>query len=82
MKRLIAASLLGAPLGALAGCGKARRFVSALAIVVSASGVVALCVGSIALASGQPYAVYGPFLTAGGVMTVVSAFLFPVVWSD
>jgi hypothetical protein len=71
--------LLGALIGILAGAGKARRFVIAMTILITASGVVALLVGATALAMRQPMVVYAPFLLGGGLMTVLCGGLLPTI---
>jgi hypothetical protein len=71
--------LLGALMGGLGSCGKARRFVITLAILLTASGVAALLAGAIALATGQPLPVYSPLLVGGGVLTVVCGVSVPVL---
>ena len=57
--------LLGGLIGTLGGCGIARRFVLTLTATVAGLGVVILIIGVIALALGQPYAVYYPLLLCG-----------------
>jgi hypothetical protein len=71
--------LLGALMGTLGCCGKARRFVITLAILLTASGVAALLVGAIALATGQPFPVYSPLLVGGGLLTVLCGVSVPVL---
>jgi hypothetical protein len=63
--------LLGALIGVLAGLGKARRFVIAITTTLIGAGVVSLVVGLIALALGQPYAVYYTLLLGGIILTGV-----------
>ena len=70
---------LGGLMGTLGGFGKARRFVIALTILMTLSGVAALVAGLVALGGGQPYAVYYPLLLFGGVATVVCGGLLPVI---
>ena len=57
--------LLGGLIGTLAGFGKARRFVFALNACLVGFGAVSLIAGVIALAVGQPYAVYYPLSSVG-----------------
>jgi hypothetical protein len=71
--------LLGGLMGTLGGFGKARRFVTALAILMTLSGVAAFLVGLVALGIGQPYAVYYPLLLGGGIAAVVCGGLLPVI---
>jgi len=71
--------LLGGRLGTLAGFGKARRFVLALAASLAVFGVVCLAGGVIALALGQPYAVYYPLLLGGLILTVTCGGTWPAV---
>ncbi len=71
--------LLGGLIGTLAGFGKARRFVLALAACLAVFGVACLAGGVIALALGQPYAVYYPLLLGGLILTVACGGTWPAV---
>jgi MFS family permease len=73
--------ILGGVSGTLAGIlaprGKARRFVMTLFISMIAVGAVVLGVGIVAVIVGQPYAVWYPLVLLGGIMTIVTASIFP-----
>lgn len=71
--------LLGGLIGTLAGCGKARRFVLALTASLAVFGAVCLGAGVVAVALGQPYAVYYPLLLGGLILTVVCGGTWPAV---
>jgi hypothetical protein len=71
--------LLGGLIGTLAGCGMARRFVLALDACLVGFGVMSLIAGLIALALGQPYAVYYPLLLGGIILTVVCGGIRPAI---
>lgn len=71
--------LLGAVTGILAGTGRARRFVLASFVVALGLGVAMLAVGLVALAGGQPYAVYYPLLLGGGIVTFAFGLALPSV---
>ncbi len=71
--------LLGGLIGTLAGFGKARRFVFALNACLVGFGAVSLIAGVIALAVGQPYAVYYPLLLGGFVLTAVCGGIRPAI---
>lgn len=64
-------------MGTLAGCGKARRFVLTLDACLIGLGVMSLVAGVIALALGQPYAVYYPLLLGGIILTAVCGGIRP-----
>ena len=68
---------LGGLIGTLAGAGKARRLVLALAQAMLAFGVVCLVAAGVALISRQPYAVWYPLALGGGVCTLVMGSLSP-----
>lgn len=70
---------MGGLIGTLAGCGKARRFVLALTASLAVFGAVCLGAGVVALALGQPYAVYYPLLLGGLILTVVCGGTWPAV---
>jgi hypothetical protein len=63
--------LLGGLLGTLGSLGKARRFVLTLTAALAGLGVMSLVVGVIAVALGQPYAVYYPLLLLGVILAAV-----------
>ena len=69
--------MLGALVGVLAGMGRARRLVLGLLKLVIAASAVALLLGGVALAIGQPYAVYYPLLLLGvlGVAVPVGSLI-------
>lgn len=69
--------LMGALIGTLAGMGKARRFVLILSACLIGFGVIILVVGAIALALGQPYAVFYPLLLSGAILTLVFGGIRP-----
>ena len=66
-------------IGILAGFGKARRFVMPLTVLLAAAGVLNLLIGLLALAFGQPYAVYYPLLLFGALPAGLCGGLFPVL---
>jgi hypothetical protein len=68
--------LLGALVGGLAGSGRARRLVLGILKTMIAASAVALLLGGVALAAGQPYAVYYPLLLLGVIGVAVPAGLF------
>jgi len=74
-----AIGLLGAAVGILAGTGRARRFVVATFAVMATTGLALLVWGIVALAGGQPYAVYYPLLLGGGIITLVFGLGMPGV---
>ncbi len=61
----------GGLLGLLLGLGKARTFVLTLAKVLLLLGAVSLAMGLLALALGQPYAVWYPLILLGIIVTAV-----------
>ena len=63
--------LWGSLIGILAGLGKAHRFVIGSLIGGSFLGGVIVVMGLVALAIGQPWAVYYPFLLIGVILTIV-----------
>ncbi len=65
--------ILGAIGGTLVGLGRGRRVVTALLIALIPLGVVMFVTGLIAVALGQPYAVYYPLLFLGGMSAVFGA---------
>jgi len=62
---------IGAAIGTLAGLGKARRLVFLLAGASLILGIASLIAGIVAVAVGQPYAVYYPLLLLGVIVTAV-----------
>lgn len=70
--------LLGALVGVLAGLGMARRLVATLLVCGVLLGAVLLVTGLVALAIGQPYAVYYPLLLGGGLCGVLGTVGFAV----
>ena len=70
---------LGGLLGVLAGLGKARRFVLAMAKVFIALGILLLIAGVVAIAAKQPYAVYYPPLLMGFILTLVFSVNLPSI---
>jgi hypothetical protein len=71
--------VMGAVIGVLGGSGKAKGVVLGLLRAMVGLGVLALGVGLVALATGQPYAVYFPLLLCGGIATVVPVGVLPGV---
>ena len=71
--------LLGGLIGTLGGLGKARHFVLTLNACLVGFGVVCLVSGVIALALGQPYAVYYPLLLGGIILTAVCGGIRPAL---
>jgi hypothetical protein len=57
--------LLGALVGTLSSLGRGRRFAMAALVAMGAGGLAALAAGGVALASGQPYAVWYPLVLLG-----------------
>lgn len=62
---------VGGAIGTLAGLGKARRLVFLLAGASLVLGIPSLVAGIVALALGQPYAVWYPLLLLGVIVTAV-----------
>ena len=71
--------LLGAITGILASRGKARGFVLSVYWGLLGVGLCLLAVGVFAVIRHQPYAVYYTLLFTGGLMSVLSLLLMPVV---
>jgi MFS family permease len=78
-----ACGILGGVLGTLGGIcaprGKCKALVYSLAIVPLAISAIALVAGIVAVATGQPYAVWYPLILLGGILTVVLGGLLPVL---
>jgi len=70
---------IGAAIGILAGLGKARRLVILLAGASLILGIASLIAGIMALALGQPYAVWYPLLLAGVILTAVIGGNLPIL---
>ena len=71
--------IAGTLAGTLAPRGKARGFVMGLFVSMLAAGIVTLAVGIVAVAIGQPYAVWYPLVLLGGIMSIVTASILPGV---
>lgn len=71
--------LLGAITGILSSRGKARGFVLSVYWGLLGVGLCLLAVGVFAVVRHQPYAVYGVPLFAGGLASLLSLVLLPVV---
>ncbi len=67
--------LFGAIVGTLSGLlipkGKGRSFLLTLVVVLAGVGIVVDVVGLVAIAQGQPYHVWYPFILMGPMMTVL-----------
>lgn len=70
---------LGGVTGVLSASGKHRGLVLGLMVAGLIAGLALLAVGVAALVAHQPYAVYYPFLLAGGLVAVLCGGLRPVV---
>jgi hypothetical protein len=70
--------IIGAVVGTLCGIGRGRGVVTGLLIMMAAAGVVCLVLGIVALALGQPYAVYYPLLLIGILAAVLGSVGIPV----
>jgi hypothetical protein len=64
---------LGALIGVLAGCGRARRLVMALTAAMVLLGIASLAAGITALALGQPYGVWYVLVLPGVILVGVCA---------
>lgn len=73
-----AVGLCGALIGILAGAGRGRWLVLTMMRILIVLGIGSLITGLIALAGGQPYAVYYPLLLCGVVLVFVMGPLYPV----
>ncbi|MAG58281.1 MAG: hypothetical protein CMJ83_18495 [Planctomycetes bacterium] len=75
--------VLGGLIGTLAGVfaprGKARGLVMGTMVFAASLGAMMLATGIVAVSTGQPYAIWYPFVLMGGVLTVVTTSLIPVV---
>lgn len=71
--------VLGAITGILAARGKARGFVLSVYWGLLGIGLCLLAVGIFAVIRHQPYAVYYSLLFAGGLLSILSIALMPVV---
>jgi hypothetical protein len=71
-----AVGMLGALLGTLCTLGRGRRFVAGL-LALGVAGLALLAVGLVALALGQPYAVWYPLLLMGVLDPVLAFSLLP-----
>jgi hypothetical protein len=69
--------LLGGLIGTLCTLGRGRRFVLAGLLALGVSGLVLLAVGGVALALGQPYAVWYPLVLLGVLDPVLAFSLLP-----
>ena len=63
--------IIGAIIGTLCSLGRGRLIAVGLGWLVLVTGVASLAVGAVAVASGQPYAVYYPLLLIGAIATLV-----------
>jgi len=63
--------IIGAIIGTLCGWGRGRSIAVGLGWLVVVAGVVSLLAGGVAVAAGQPYAVYYPLLLLGAISTLV-----------
>lgn len=63
--------LLGGLIGVLTSMGKARGFVIGLARGLIVFGAASFIFGLVAVAKGQPYAVYYPALLVGFILTLM-----------
>ena len=57
----------GAFVGIFAGKGKFKKFILTYLFIIMAVSAILLCVGIFALATGQPYHVWYPFMFIGGM---------------
>jgi hypothetical protein len=75
--------LFGGVLGTVAGLcaprGRCKPIVYALVVLLVAMGVVGLAAGFIALALRQHYAVWYPLVLIGGIASLMSCFVVPLV---
>jgi hypothetical protein len=72
-----AVGLFGALIGVLCSLGRGRRLVLAGLLALGISGLALLTLGGIALALGQPYAVWYPLLLLGVLDPVLAFSLLP-----
>ncbi|MFK7777850.1 MAG: hypothetical protein QM501_06965 [Gimesia sp.] len=71
--------LLGALCGVLSPRGKGRKIILGGMGVFVAIGLIFVVTGIVALLTGQPYAIWYPFVISGIVFSVVNGVLIPVV---
>jgi len=71
--------VVGAVAGRLAPQGKARGLVLGAFTAFMLIGVVNLTLGIYAVATGQPYAIWYPFVLIGFLLTLLFGMLKPVV---
>lgn len=72
-----AVGMLGALIGTLCTLGRGRRFVMAGLLALGVAGLGLLAVGAVALALGQPYAVWYPLVLMGVLDPVLAFSLLP-----
>ena len=72
------AGIFGGTIGALAGSGKARRFVLVTQKIVIVLGWILATFGILAVAKAQPYHVWYPLLLSGGLAVAIFWALLPV----
>jgi hypothetical protein len=73
----IIGGLLGTLMGVLAPRGRGRAVVTLIAAITFVAGLASLAAGTVALCSGQPYAIWYPLLLLGViVVTVIGMLLF------
>lgn len=73
------AGVLGALAGYLAPRGKGRQWILAGMWGFVVLGLILLGVGIVAVSTGQPYAIWYPFVLCGAIFTVVVSCNIPVV---
>ncbi len=66
---------LGALAGVLAARRRAPRLLAAIPVTMGIAGLAALAAGLVAVAMGQPWAVYYPLLLGGGIATALAVVL-------
>lgn len=71
--------LLGGLSGVLSPQGKGRRFILGAMLIYIVLGVLLAATGIVALFTGQPYAIWYPFLLTGIIFSVVVGAVFPIV---
>jgi len=75
----VTCGLLAALGGILAGKGKAQSLVMVIFRTELALGILMLALGIAARLYSQPYSIWYPMLLVGGILTVVTLVLLPVV---